>query len=44
MSQALVAHTCIPSYSRGRDQEDQGSKPTQANSLREPMLKKPITK
>jgi hypothetical protein len=25
--QALVAHTYNPSYSRGRDQEDHGSKP-----------------
>jgi hypothetical protein len=28
-----VAHTCNPSYSAGRDQEDHGSKPAQANSL-----------
>jgi hypothetical protein len=36
-----VAHTCNPSYSGGRDQEeDRGSKPTQANSSREPYLKK----
>jgi hypothetical protein len=27
-----VAHTCNPSYSGGRDQEDQGSKPAQASS------------
>jgi hypothetical protein len=27
-----VAYACNPSYSRGRDQEDRGSKPTQANS------------
>jgi hypothetical protein len=26
------------------NQEDHGSKPVQANSLREPILKKPITK
>jgi hypothetical protein len=32
-SQALVAHVCNPSYSGGRDQEDQGSMPTQTNSL-----------
>jgi hypothetical protein len=25
-SQALVAHTCNPSYSGGKDQEDPGSK------------------
>jgi hypothetical protein len=39
LSQALVAHTCNPSYSGGRDQEDQGSKPVQANNLR-PYLEK----
>jgi hypothetical protein len=27
----------------GRDQEDYGSKPTQANSSQHPILKKPIT-
>jgi hypothetical protein len=32
-SWALVAHACSPSYSGGRDQEDHGSKPAQANSL-----------
>jgi hypothetical protein len=31
-SQALVVHTCNPSYSGGRDQEDHSSKPAQANS------------
>jgi hypothetical protein len=30
--QALVTHTCHPSYSEGRDQEDCGSKETWANS------------
>jgi hypothetical protein len=34
-----VAHTCNPSYSGGRDQEDHGSKPAQAYSLRDPNLK-----
>jgi hypothetical protein len=29
---ALVAHACNQSYSGGRDQEDGGSKPAQANS------------
>jgi hypothetical protein len=29
---APIAHTCNPSYSEGRDQEDYGSKPAQANS------------
>jgi hypothetical protein len=28
----------------GRYQEDNGSKPLQANSLRDPILKNPITK
>jgi hypothetical protein len=41
---ALLAHTCSPSYSGGRDQEDRGSKPAQANSLRDPIVKKPFTK
>jgi hypothetical protein len=31
-SRMPVAHTCNLSYSGGRDQEDQGSKPDQANS------------
>jgi hypothetical protein len=35
-----MAHAYNPSYSGGRDQEDHGSKPAQANSLRDPMLKK----
>jgi hypothetical protein len=39
-----VAHACNPSYSGCRDQEDHGSKPAQANSLRNPILKIPITK
>jgi hypothetical protein len=42
-SQALVPHTCDSSYSGGRDQEDRDLKPAQANSLRDPILKKPIT-
>jgi hypothetical protein len=42
-SQALVAHACNPSYSGSRDQEDQGSRPALANSLR-PYLKKYPTK
>jgi hypothetical protein len=32
LSWVPVVHTCNPSYTRGRDQEDQGSKPAQANS------------
>jgi hypothetical protein len=31
-SKVLVAHTCTPSYSGGRDQEDGSLKPAQANS------------
>jgi hypothetical protein len=31
-SQSLVDHTCNPSYSGGRDQEDCSSKPDGANS------------
>jgi hypothetical protein len=38
-SWALVAHTCNPSYSGGRDQEDCGLMPAPANSFREPILK-----
>jgi hypothetical protein len=37
-------NTYNPSYSGGRDQEDQGSKPARANSSRDPSSKKPITK
>jgi hypothetical protein len=43
-SQVPVAHICNPSYSGGRDQEALSSKPARANSLRESMWKKPITK
>jgi hypothetical protein len=42
--QALVAHTCNPSYSGGRDQEDHSLKPTQGNHLRDPISKIPNTK
>jgi hypothetical protein len=42
--QVLVACTYTPSYLGGRDQEDHGSKPAQANSLKDPILKKHITK
>jgi hypothetical protein len=37
-------HTCNPSYSGGRDQEDRGSKPAQANSSARPYLEKPFRK
>jgi hypothetical protein len=40
MGQALVAHTCNPSYTTGRDQEDCSSKPMQANSSQDPISKK----
>jgi hypothetical protein len=44
-SQALVAHAYNPSYSGGRDQEDRGSVPVLANSLRErSYLKKTLHK
>jgi hypothetical protein len=38
-SWAPVAHTCNPSSSGGRDQEDCGSKPALANSLRDSISK-----
>jgi hypothetical protein len=38
-----VAHACNPSYSGGRDQEDHGSKPSQAEFKR-PYFKKLFTK
>jgi hypothetical protein len=34
-----VAHAYNPSYSEGRDQEDRGSKPAQANTLQDPISK-----
>jgi hypothetical protein len=43
-SWALVAHDCNPAYAGGRDQEDQGSMPAQANSSQDPILKKPSQK
>jgi hypothetical protein len=44
MDGAPVAHSCNPSYSRGRDQEDRYSKPVQANSSARPYLEKPFSK
>jgi hypothetical protein len=35
--------TCSPSYSGGRDQEDHGSRPIQANSPWDPISKIPNT-
>jgi hypothetical protein len=43
-SRVLLAHTCNPSYSGGRDQEAHGSLLAQANSSQDPILKKLITK
>jgi hypothetical protein len=43
-SLALVAAVCNPSYSGGRDQEDCGLKPAQADSSSRPYLEKPFTK
>jgi hypothetical protein len=42
--QAPVAHSCNPSYSGGRDQEDRSLKSAQANSWRDPISKNTITK
>jgi hypothetical protein len=42
-SWVLVVHASNPSYSEGRDQ-DCGSKPAQANSLQDPILKVPNIK
>jgi hypothetical protein len=39
-----VAHTCNPSYLGGRDQENLGLKPAQANASQDPILKILITK
>jgi cytochrome c2 len=39
-----LAHACNPSYSRGRDQENHGSKPAWTNSSLRPYLEKPIKK
>jgi hypothetical protein len=39
-----VIHTCSPTYSGNRDQEDGNSKPAWANSSRTPILKIPNTK
>jgi hypothetical protein len=44
LSQAMVTHTCNPSYSEGRDQKGHGSNPAQANSSQDPISKIPITK
>jgi hypothetical protein len=36
-SWVLVAHTCNPSYSGGRDQEDHSLRPALANSSQDPI-------
>jgi hypothetical protein len=41
-SWVLVAHTYNPSYSGGRDQEDQGSKPARQIVHKTLYLEKPI--
>jgi hypothetical protein len=44
MGWGLIAHACNPSYSEGRDQEDRGSKPAQANSSQGLFSKTPSQK
>jgi hypothetical protein len=39
--QALVAHTCNPTYSGGRAQEYHSSKPAWANNSQDPISKTP---
>jgi hypothetical protein len=39
----LIAHPYNASYSGGRHQEDQSSKPAKANSSRDSISKKPVT-
>jgi hypothetical protein len=39
-SWVLVAHTCNPSFSGGRDQEDRSSKPAPGKQFVRPYLKK----
>jgi hypothetical protein len=39
-----VSYVCNPSYPGGRDEEDHGLKPAQANSSARPYLQKPVTK
>jgi hypothetical protein len=35
----VVAHTCNPSYSGDRDEEDRGLKPAWEKSLQDPIFK-----
>jgi hypothetical protein len=39
-----VAHTCIPTYSGGRDKENHGTKLAKGNRSMRPYLEKPFTK
>jgi hypothetical protein len=39
-----MAHTCNPCYLGGRDQEDRGSKPAQANNAQDLISKKTLHK
>jgi hypothetical protein len=39
-----VLYVCNPGDSGGRDQEDRGSKPAQANSSQDPISKNPTQK
>jgi hypothetical protein len=39
-----VAHTCNPSYSGGRNQEDHGLKPDRANNSTRPYVDKGLMK
>jgi hypothetical protein len=39
-----VAHTCNPTYSGSRDQEDVGLKSARANSSQDPISKNPSQK
>jgi hypothetical protein len=43
-SSAPVVHTCNPSCSGGRNQENHSSKPARANNLRDLISKNPIRK
>jgi hypothetical protein len=38
-ARGLVTHSCNPSYSGGRDQEDCGSKPARGNSFQDSISK-----
>jgi hypothetical protein len=44
VSWMLVAHTCVPNYSGGRNQEDRTLKPVWPNNLGDPISKKILHK